>query len=178
MPLSIDSQPVSKVIWVHRDLLCANGYNPNSIAPLELKLLKVSIQEDGWTMPIVVSPKETGRFEIIDGYHRWIISSDPLIHKMTDGLVPIVEIKVDPIHQKMSTIRHNRARGAHEILKMAEIVRTILSTGVSEKELMKRLGMESEEVKRLNNRAGMPDQISSKNTSFNNAWVPRNASSS
>lgn len=170
---SIENQPVSQLCWVHRDLLDKNLYNPNAIAPPELELLKTSILEDGWTMPIVTLPEQDGRFQIVDGYHRWKISADSAIYKLTGGLVPTVQVALDPIHQQLSTVRHNRARGTHAVLKMAEIVRNILADEVSEKELMQRLGMEKEEVARLNNRAGMPDQI--KATSFNSAWVPRRA---
>lgn len=175
MPTSIELQPVSQVRWLHRDLLKANDYNPNVIAPPELELLKLSILEDGWTCPIVTLPEQNGRYQIVDGYHRWKISSDPQVYALTGGLIPTVQVALDPIHRQMSTIRHNRARGTHGVLRMADIVRGMIADGVSEKELMKRLGMEREEVARLNNRAGMPDQI--KTTSFNNAWVPRRADS-
>lgn len=151
----IESQPVSRVRWLHRDLLEPNNYNPNCIAPPELKLLKLSILEDGWTMPIVTLPELNGRFQIVDGFHRWKISSEPQVYALTDGLIPTVQVTLDPIHRQCSTIRHNRARGVHAVLKMAEIVRSMTSDGVSEQELVKSLGMESEEVKRLTNRAGM-----------------------
>lgn len=173
MPTSIDSQPISQVRWIHRDLLEPNNYNPNAIAPPELELLKLSILEDGWTCPIVTLPEQDGHYQIVDGYHRWKISSDPQIYALTNGLVPTVQVALDMVHRQMSTIRHNRARGTHAVLKMADIVRGMIADGVSEKELMKRLGMEKEEVTRLNNRAGMPNQI--KAAEFNQAWVPRRA---
>lgn len=173
MLTSTESQPVSQVRWLHRDLLDKNDYNPNAIAPPELELLKLSILEDGWTMPILTLPEQDGRYQIVDGYHRWKISADPQVFALTGGLVPTVQVALDPIHRQMSTVRHNRARGTHGVLKMADIVRLMLADGVTEKELMKRLGMEREEVARLNNRAGMPQQV--KATSFNSAWVPRRA---
>lgn len=175
MSSPIELQPVSNVRWLHRDLLEANNYNPNAIAPPELELLKLSIIEDGWTMPIVTLPEQEGRFVIVDGFHRWKISSDPKIYSLTAGLVPTVQIPLDLVHRQMSTIRHNRARGTHGVLPMADIIRNMIADGVSDKELMKRLGMEKEEVARLNNRAGMPDQI--KADGFNQAWVPRRADS-
>ena len=94
---------------------------------------------------------------------------------MTGGLVPTVQVALDLVHRQMSTIRHNRARGTHGVLPMAEIIRQMVVDGVSEKELMKRLGMDREEVARLNNRAGMPNQIKVDN--FNQAWVPKRADS-
>ena len=176
MSSSTELQPVSNVRWLHRDLLDRNNYNPNAIAPPELELLKLSILEDGWTMPIVTLPEKEGRFVIVDGFHRWKISADPQIYALTGGLVPTVQVALDPTHRQMSTIRHNRARGTHGVLPMAEIIRQMVADGVTEKELMTRLGMEKEEVARLNNRAGMPDQIKADN--FNNAWVPRRTGSS
>lgn len=170
-----DLQPVSNVRWIHRDLLDRNLYNPNAIAPPELELLKLSILEDGWTTPIVTLPEREGRFVIVDGFHRWVVSSEPAIYQMTGGLVPTVQVALDPTHRQMSTIRHNRARGTHGVLPMADIVRNMIMDGVSEKELMTRLGMDREEVARLNNRAGMPDQI--KTDGFNQAWVPKRADS-
>lgn len=171
MPSLTDSQPVSRVRWIHRDLLEPNSYNPNCVAPPEMALLKLSILEDGWTTPIITQPELDGRFVITDGFHRWKISADPQVFELTNGLVPTVQISLDPIHRQMSTIRHNRARGTHAVLRMADIVRQMLADGVTEKELMKRLGMEREEVARLNNRAGMPQQIDTQN--FNYAWVPK-----
>ncbi len=150
-------------------------YNPNCVAPPELELLKLSIIEDGWTTPIITLPEQHGRYQIVDGFHRWKISADPAIYALTSGLVPTVQVDLDPTHRQMSTIRHNRAKGTHAILSMADIVRQILADGVTEKELMKRLGMEREEVIRLNNRAGMPNQI--KASEFNQAWVPHRVDS-
>lgn len=89
---------------------------------------------------------------------------------LTGGMVPVVEVRLDATHRMMSTIRHNRARGTHAVLRMAEIVRGMVDDGVPEKEIRKRLGMESEEVIRLVNRAGMPTQAGG--GSFNKAWVP------
>ncbi len=170
-----DLQPISQVRWIHRDFLESNTYNPNAIAPPELELLKLSILEDGWTCPIVTLPERSGRYTIVDGFHRWVISSDSAIYCLTGGLVPTVQVALDLVHRQMSTIRHNRARGTHGVLPMATIVKQMIADGVSEKELMKRLGMEREEVARLNNRAGMPQQI--KADGFNQAWVPKRADS-
>lgn len=169
--MSIDCQPVSNVRWLDRDLLDPNTYNPNFVAPPELKLLKTSVIEDGWTQPVVTLPEQDGRYVIVDGYHRWLVSADEEVYKLTEGLVPTVQVKLDPVHMQLSTIRHNRARGVHAVLRMAQIVRTILAEGISEKELMARLGMEREEIRRLDNRAGMPEQFGQ--GEFGKAWVPK-----
>jgi ParB-like chromosome segregation protein Spo0J len=163
-----DSQPVSRVRWVPRWQLRSNLYNPNAVAPPELELLRLSIIEDQWTQPIVVLPDNT----IVDGFHRWTISADPTIRAMTDGLVPVVTLAADPAHRMMSTIRHNRARGTHAVLRMAEIVRTLVEAGLSHAEICRRLGMEDEELERLLDRAGMTVRGTGGATSFGRAWAP------
>lgn len=161
-------QPLDKIEWVDRDLLKPNNYNPNSVAPAELELLKISIIEDGWTQPIVRNPDNT----IVDGFHRWTISGDPDVIDITKGKVPVVTMNPkDENHQMMSTIRHNRARGTHAILKMSDIVQKMKEDGLSAHEIMERLQMEDEEVIRLMHEKGIPLQMD-KEEEFNNAWVP------
>lgn len=166
--MSTDKQPVSRVQWVPRGKLRANGYNPNRVAPPELDLLKLSITEDGWTQPIVVLPDHT----IIDGFHRWTVSADPAIRAMTGGLVPVVTVDADPVHRMMSTVRHNRARGTHAVLRMAEIVRSMIEAGLDAGEICKRLGMEDEELERLLDRSGMTVRGTAGVNGFGRAWVP------
>lgn len=162
------NQPVSAVQWVPRGSLRANFYNPNSVAPPEMELLRLSILEDKWTQPLVVLEN----MMIVDGFHRWTISADPDIRAMTGGLVPVVTIKADPVHRMMSTIRHNRARGTHAVLRMAEIVRVMTEAGLKPAEICKRLGMEDEELERLLDRSGMTVRGSSGVDGFGRAWVP------
>lgn len=163
-----DDQPVSRVRWVPRGRLRANSWNPNHVAPPELDLLELSVCEDGWTQPIVVLPDDT----IVDGFHRWTISDRPRVRAMTDGLVPVVTVDVDPVHRMMSTIRHNRARGTHAVLRMAEIVTAMAGAGLSPAEICQRLGMEDEELERLLDRAGMPTRGTAGVAGFGRAWVP------
>jgi ParB-like chromosome segregation protein Spo0J len=163
-----EKQPVSRVQWVPRGKLKANNYNPNRVAPPELDLLKLSIREDGWTQPIVVLPDHT----IIDGFHRWTVSADPAIRAMTGGLVPVVVVDADPVHRMMSTIRHNRARGTHAVLRMADIVRNMAEAGLPPAEICQRLGMEEEELERLLDRSGMTVRGSAGVNGFGRAWVP------
>jgi ParB-like chromosome segregation protein Spo0J len=166
------AQPVSQVRWLPRGQLRANAYNPNAVAPAELELLKLSILEDGWTQPIVVLPDQT----IVDGFHRWTVSADPRLRAMTDGLVPVVTIEADPLHRMMSTIRHNRARGTHAVLRMADIVRGMVEAGMDQAEVCRRLGMEDEELERLLDRAGMTVRGTNGAVTFGRAWTPsRNA---
>src|SRR5262249_26788613 len=147
--VSIDDQPVSHIHWVNRDQLQANWWNPNHQAPPERRLLRTSILENGWTQPIVTRPL-SGDIEIVDGYHRWITAEHPEIAALTDGQVPIVrlpEIAVDLA--QLATVRHNRARGTHGVVAMADIVRRLLESGMNEDEISRRLEMDTEEVDRL-----------------------------
>lgn len=163
-----EGQPVSRVRWVPRWQLRSNHYNPNAVAPPELELLRLSIVEDGWTQPIVVLPDNT----IVDGFHRWTVSGDPSVKAMTGGLVPVVTLAADPAHRMMSTIRHNRARGTHAVLRMAEIVRSLAESGMDHAEICRRLGMEDEELERLLDRAGMTVRGTGGAAAFGRAWAP------
>ena len=140
----MDKQPLNYIEWVARETIRPNDYNPNKQPPPEFRLLKVSILQDGWTQPIVVFGDV-----IVDGEHRWQVSADPDIAALTGGLVPIVRITGDINHRMMSTIRHNRARGEHGVLPMAEIVRSLLDGGMDSESVQSLLQMEQEEVTRL-----------------------------
>lgn len=160
------TQPIDAVEWVARDELHANGYNPNHVAPPELKLLKLSILEDGWTQPIVALPDG----EIVDGFHRWTIAADAKVAALTDGRVPVVRISPDAAQQRMATIRHNRARGTHAVVPMADIVAELVELGIERTEIMRRLGMDGEEVDRLVERGVMTKRGSADD--FGRAWKP------
>lgn len=162
-------QPIDAVVWIHRDELKPNHYNPNSVAPAELRLLKISILEDGWTQPIVANADKT----IVDGFHRWSVSGHKDIFKLTGGLVPVVFVKPrDEASQMMATIRHNRARGTHAVLRMADIVESMIKGGLCMEEISERLQMETEEVVRLANRKGIPKTDIVTNKEWSKAWVP------
>ena len=162
-----EEQPVNKVTWVHRSMLHCNNYNPNHVAPIEMELLKISILEDGWTQPIVV----TGN-EITDGFHRWLCSDIPEIYAMTEGFVPVVYRKDNGIaKQKQATVRHNRAGGTHGVLEMATLVQTLIDEdGMTPDQVMQELMMDEEECERLYDKGGMTMRAGK--TEFNKGWVP------
>jgi ParB-like chromosome segregation protein Spo0J len=164
----IKNQPVNSVKWVDRNLLKPNAYNPNMVAPPELSLLKLSLLEDGWTQAIVALRD----MSIVDGFHRWTLSGTQDVGVMTGFKVPVVFIEADANHRMMSTIRHNRARGTHGVLKMADIVRLMVDDGLDGKQIMARLGMEKEELERLLDRSGMPSRATKEVAGFGRAWVP------
>lgn len=166
----MNNQPLNEVVWRDREELSPNHYNPNRVAPKELNLLKISILEDGWTQPIVINPDMT----IVDGFHRWTVSADEKVNKLTKGKVPTVMIRPkDASSQQMATIRHNRARGTHAVLEMSNIVSDMVQEGLSGEEIMKRLQMEKEEVVRLLFRSGIPKSDVFKDSDFSKAWQPK-----
>jgi hypothetical protein len=170
VPDNVAAQPVSQVRWFEREQLHANDYNPNLVAPPERRLLVTSICEDGWTQPIVVRPDDHG-LEIVDGFHRWSTSGVREVYDLTDGLVPTVQVPLrDPAHQRMSTVRHNRARGVHHVVRMADIVADLVAEGLSEPELCARLGMDQAEVRRLLERGNMTDRANA--GEMGQAWRP------
>ena len=167
--MGIEQQPVNDVQWWSREKLYANDYNPNKVAPPEWALLKTSLLEDGWTIPLIIRPDG----EIVDGFHRWTLSGDPDIYKLTDGLVPVVILPqaLDRLHQMASTIRYNRARGSHYVVSMADMVAELKDKQrVEDKDIMRLFGMEDEEVRRLHERGKMTKRGSREG--FGNGWVP------
>lgn len=167
-----NEQPINTVIWRSRDTLKANDYNPNRVAPPELKLLKISILSDGWTQPIVINNDYT----IVDGFHRWTVSGDPEVSALTDGLVPTVMLQGKTRADKqMATIRHNRARGTHIVVEMSNIVKEMIDQGLTGKEIQEKLQMEKEEVIRLLQRSGIPKSDVFKDKDFSKSWKPKGA---
>jgi ParB-like chromosome segregation protein Spo0J len=145
------SDPVSNVRWVPIAKIEANGYNPNTVAKNEMRLLYLSIKEDGYTQPIVTY-YDTDRdvYVIVDGFHRYMVGKNHAdINIRTEGLLPVVVIDKDINHRMSSTIRHNRARGKHQIGGMAGVVFSMLDNGWDEERICSELGLESDELIRL-----------------------------
>lgn len=177
----VESQPISNVFWVHRDKLNPNLYNPNKMAPPEMKLLVESIVNDGWLFPICVLPIDVhiegltdnaghDRYTIIDGFHRYSVSENEKVYKLTDGFVPIVHpMGSDHI---ATTVRMNRVKGTHTVLGMADIIKILLDQGRTVEYIMKEYGMEKEEVVRLATSLGIPKSDLIVNNEFSKAWVP------
>ena len=140
-------QPISEVKIVDRDLLKPNDYNPNKVMEDNLKLLMQSIKTNGWTLPIVVRPDYT----IIDGFHRWTVSGREPLRTELGNKVPIVIVDHSEDKDKniYGTITHNRARGTHLLEPMKNIVKELIDSGKTTKEISKELGMKEEEIFRL-----------------------------
>ncbi len=149
--------PVYNIIRVPVNKIRANEYNPNRVAPPEMKLLYESIKEDGYTMPIVCYYNEKDdMYEIVDGFHRYtILLKHKDIYDREDGCLPISVVN-KPISERMaSTIRHNRARGTHNIDLMSSIVAELIEMGKSDTWIAKHLGMDVDEILRLKQITGL-----------------------
>lgn len=160
--------PVYNVKRVRVDKIKANAYNPNSVAPPEMKLLYKSIKEDGYTMPIVCYYiKENDTYEIVDGYHRYLtILNHKDIYDRENGELPVVTIEKDISNRMASTIRHNRARGTHSIELMTNIVKELTESGMSDAWIMKNIGMDADELLRLKQISGLAELFKDKSFSL------------
>ena len=162
--------PVYNVIRVPVEKIRANEYNPNKVARPEMELLYQSIKEDGYTMPIVCYyHEEDDMYEIVDGFHRYtIILRHKDIYDREGGCLPVSVID-KPISERMaSTIRHNRARGTHNIDLMSNIVAELVEMGKSDHWIAKHLGMDVDEILRLKQITGLAALFSDKE--FSRAW--------
>lgn len=144
-------EPVDLVKWVKSDLVEANDYNPNKVASPEMKLLHTSIKLDGYTQPIVVYyDKEKGKYIVVDGFHRNRVGKEYKdINDRIHNYLPVVQIDKSIDERMGSTIRHNRARGTHQIRSMSDIVLDLAKQGWNDEDICKKLGMELDEVIRL-----------------------------
>lgn len=162
--------PVYNVLKVHIDKIRANAYNPNAVAPPEMKLLETSIWEDGYTMPVVCYylPNED-LYEIVDGYHRYtMLKTSQRIYDRENGFLPCVVIDKDISNRMASTIRHNRARGSHSIELMSNIVTDLLDAGMSDGWIIKHIGMDKDELLRLKQITGLASLFADKEFSLEN----------
>ncbi len=167
--LSPFKEPVDTVAWVPADRVQANTYNPNKVATPEMKLLHESIRADGYTQPIVAYKLPGGNYEIVDGFHRNRVGKEfPDVRERIKGYLPVVVID-KPLDERMgSTIRHNRARGTHQIRSMSDIVLDLVKEGWSDEKIMQKLGMGRDEVLRLKQISGLKEAFS--NHEFSKSW--------
>lgn len=164
--------PVYDVISVPIEKIKPNSYNPNSVAPPEMKLLYDSIREDGYTMPIVCYySKDSDVYVIVDGFHRYrVMLENPDIYEREKGMLPVSVID-KPIEYRMaSTIRHNRARGSHNVDLMSNIIKELHEIGRSDAWISKYLGMDRDEILRLKQITGLTALF--KDVRFGQAWKP------
>ena len=151
--MSVDKSPVYNVRAIPIEKIQANDYNPNVVAPPEMKLLELSIWEDNYIL--------------VDGYHRYqVLKTSKRIYQRENGLLPVVVIDKELSNRMASTIRHNRARGTHNIELMCHIVAELDRAGMSDEWIMKNIGMDRDEVLRLKQISGLADLFANKNFSI------------
>lgn len=166
-----NGEPVDFIQWIPADSITANDYNPNAVAPPEMKLLEHSITEDGYTQPVVSWKTENG-YEVIDGFHRTRVGKEcPQVRKRVSGYLPLTVIngeREDRGDRIASTIRHNRARGKHKIDAMSEIVVELKRRNWADEKIGRELGMDPDEVLRLSQISGLAEMFA--NREFSEAW--------
>jgi ParB-like chromosome segregation protein Spo0J len=165
------AEPVDCVLWERAERVEANDYNPNSVAPPEMRLLEHSIQEDGYTQPIV-GFREHEHIEVVDGFHRNRVGREcALVRQRVRGYLPVVLInegRADRSDRIAATIRHNRARGKHAVSAMSDIVMELARRNWSDEKIGKELGMDPDEVLRLKQITGLAELFADRE--FSEAW--------
>ena len=165
-------KPLRELQFVDRDLVKPNDYNPNKVLEKNLKLLTESIMSNGFCFPIVIRPD----FTIIDGFPRWLVSGREPLKTLLRGKIPVVIVYHDTQADDMAgTITFNRARGTHLLEPMENIVKKLLSEGLSVDEISKKIGMSREEIFRLSSldRDQFLDLLTSREQRFSKAQIIR-----
>lgn len=170
-------EAVDCVLWIKQNQVIANNYNPNIMSPTEKKLLETSLIKDGYTQPVVVLPTQQNKadqpqWQVVDGYHRYLLSRKNTLKKRINGYLPVTVLDVQNHtmpDQMAATIRHNRARGQHQVTAMSDIVRDLSRLGWSDKRIGDELGMSQDEVLRLKQISGLAELFSEHD--FSEAWT-------
>ena len=162
---NVKAVPVEKIV--------ANSYNPNVVAPPEMKLLELSIWEDGYTMPLVCYYREEEDiYELVDGYHRYLVmKTSGRIYKRENGLLPVTVINKDISNRMASTIRHNRARGMHSLEHMTGIVAELSKSGMSDSWIMRNIGMDKNELLRFKQISGLAELFRDRSFGLSDDWL-------
>ena len=162
---NVKAVPVEKIV--------ANSYNPNVVAPPEMKLLELSIWEDGYTMPLVCYYREEEDiYELVDGYHRYLVMKTSVrIYRRENGLLPVTVINKDISNRMASTIRHNRARGMHSLELMTGIVAELSKSGMSDNWIMRNTGMDKNELLRFKPISGLAELFRDRSFGFSDEWL-------
>ena len=162
--------PVYAVRAVPYEKVKANDYNPNAVAPPEMALLEMSIWEDGFTQPVVTYYDEsTDTYIVVDGFHRYrTLQESKRIFDREKGMLPIVVIDKEIGDRMASTIRHNRARGSHNIELMSTIVAELVEMGKGDRWICQHIGMSVDELLRLKQITGVAALFA--NRDFSESW--------
>ena len=166
------NEPTDCVIWVKGEVVEANDYNPNAVAPPEMRLLEQSIMENGYTQPIVAWRKDDIKLEVVDGFHRNRVGKESNeVKRRIHGYLPVAVInsdKTDRSDRIAATIRHNRARGKHQVQSMSEIVLELKNRNWTNARISKQLGLDEDEILRLCQITGLENLF--KDSEFSRSW--------
>ncbi|HAU5548495.1 TPA: hypothetical protein JD275_05920 [Proteus mirabilis] len=171
------NEPTDCVLWIKQQQVIANDYNPNVMSPTEKRLLETSLVKNGYTQPVVVLPiqqskNKPSQWQVVDGYHRYLLSKKNSLNKRINGYLPITILDVEShtmADQMAATIRHNRARGQHQVAAMSDIVRDLSRLGWNDQKIGDELGMSQDEVLRLKQISGLAELFSEHD--FSEAWT-------
>lgn len=171
------NEPTDCVLWIKQQQVIANDYNPNVMSPTEKRLLETSLVKDGYTQPVVVLPIQQSKnkptqWQVVDGYHRYLLNKKNSLNKRINGYLPITILDVEShtmADQMAATIRHNRARGQHQVAAMSDIVRDLSRLGWNDQKIGDELGMSQDEVLRLKQISGLAELFSEHD--FSEAWT-------
>ncbi|HEJ9412689.1 TPA: ParB-like nuclease domain-containing protein [Proteus mirabilis] len=171
------NEPTDCVLWIKQQQVIANDYNPNVMSPTKKRLLETSLVKDGYTQPVVVLPiqqskNKPSQWQVVDGYHRYLLSKKNSLNKRINGYLPITILDVEShtmADQMAATIRHNRARGQHQVAAMSDIVRDLSRLGWNDQKIGDELGMSQDEVLRLKQISGLAELFSEHD--FSEAWT-------
>ena len=152
------------------DTVQGNDYNPNKVAPPEMRLLQLSIAKDGMTMPVVVSDdSESGNYTVVDGFHRTtVVKTIKTVRDSLAGYMPVVKLNKSIQDRITSTVRHNMARGTHQVELSAKLVTALKKHNWTNERIGMELGMDPDEVLRLKQITGLAEAFADKE--FSRAW--------
>ena len=162
--------PVYDVKRVPINKVVANDYNPNAVAPPEMQLLEISVWEDGYTQPVVTFyDADKDVYIVVDGFHRYLtLKNSKRIFDREQGMLPVVTINKAIGERMASTIRHNRARGSHNIDLMSNIVSELVEMGKGDRWICQHIGMSLDELLRMKQITGVAALF--KNRDFSDSW--------
>lgn len=165
------NEPVDCVLWEKSENVDKNNYNPNAVAPPEMALLKLSIRKNHYTQPIVTWQTDNN-LEIIDGEHRSRVGKEckDIATRIYNHL-PVVIVNQESTNENdriAATIRHNRARGVHNVMSMTDIVLTMLQNNWTDEDVAKELGMDADEFLRFKQNTGIAALF--KNVEYSKSW--------
>lgn len=162
--------PALNVNLVPCDQVKGNTYNPNKVAPPEMKLLEKSITKDGLTMPVVVSAEKEGKeWVVVDGFHRTtLVQYQQSIRLSLSGYLPVTKLDKSLDDRISSTVRHNLARGTHQVELSARLITMLRKHDWSNERIGKELGMDADEVLRLKQIAGLAEAFADE--PFSQSW--------